>query len=65
MIKTVIRVQNGMVMVFDENGEQLPEYQGFYQDVRDNIMSDAPEGTVFNHWFGHGSRSEPVNMEAW
>lgn len=65
MIKTVIRVRNGMVMVFDENGEQLPEYQGFYQDVRDNIMSDAPEGTIFNHWFGYSPRTEPVDMEAW
>jgi len=31
MIKTVIRCQNDMVMVFDKKGEQIPEYQGQYE----------------------------------
>ena len=28
MIKSVIKTPNNMVIVFDENGEQIPEYQG-------------------------------------
>ena len=27
MIKTVIRLQNKMVFVFDKDGEQIPDYQ--------------------------------------
>lgn len=53
MIKTVIRVENDMVMVFDENGEQMPEYQGSYKCVKDKIMADVTEESVFNHWFGY------------
>ncbi len=53
MIKTVIRLRNDMVMVFDTDGEQVPEYQGKYEDVKERILRDASMGTVFNHWFGH------------
>jgi hypothetical protein len=56
MIKKIIRLQNDMVMVFDENGEQLPEYQGYYRDVKDRIMDEAPAGAIFNHWFGYTPR---------
>ncbi len=28
---------NGMVMVFDQFGQQMPEYQGCYEDVVDKI----------------------------
>jgi len=35
MISEVIRFQgNDMVLVFDEQGEQMVEYQGRYQDAR-------------------------------
>ena len=30
MMKTVIRLGNDMVIVFDDAGEQMPEYQGQY-----------------------------------
>jgi hypothetical protein len=53
MIKTVIRIENDMVMVFDEHGEEIPEYQGNYDYVRDRIIANATEESVFNHWFGH------------
>jgi hypothetical protein len=53
MIKTVIRLRNNIVMVFDARGEQIPAYQGPYDDVRDRILRDAPPGAIFNHWFGH------------
>jgi hypothetical protein len=65
LIKTVIRIKNDMVMVFDEDGEQLPEYQGPYHDVKEKILADAPAGSVFNHWFGHSLEPEPVNGRAW
>lgn len=60
MIKTVIRLKNNMVMVFDEEGEQMPEYQGRYEDVKAKIITDAPSGSVFNHWFGHASEPQVV-----
>jgi hypothetical protein len=65
LIKTVIRIKNDMVMVFDEDGEQLPEYQGHYYDVKERILADAPAGSVFNHWFGHSPGPERVNGSKW
>lgn len=32
-------------MVFDHNGEQMPEYQGYEKDVIERLMKDAPPGT--------------------
>ncbi len=65
MIKTVIRLRNGLVMVFDAGGEQIPEYQGKYEDVRDSILKDAPAGTLFNHWFGYTLKPQVVLNEQW
>jgi hypothetical protein len=65
MIKTVIRLSNNVVMVFDAEGEQIPEYQGEYESVREKILSDAPEETVFNHWFGYSLKPKPVLWEKW
>ena len=65
MIRTVIRIGNNMVIVFDGEGEQIPEYQGWYEDVRGRIMSDATDGTVFNHWFGLSLKPEVVAEENW
>ena len=47
MIDEVIKLPNGMVVVFDEEGEQMPEFQGRYQDVRAKILAQAPKGTKF------------------
>jgi len=60
VIKTVIRMKNNMVMVFDEEGEQMPEYQGYYDEVKETIMANAPGGSVFNHWFGSSAEPEVV-----
>lgn len=65
MIRTVIRINNNMVVVFDEEGEQIPWYQGNYDDVKEKILADAPPGSVFNHWFGHSLEPEVVAGEAW
>ena len=47
MLDYVIKFHNGMVIVFDEEGEQLPEYQGKYEEVKDKILADAPPGARF------------------
>lgn len=47
MISIVVRFANDMVATFDENGEQIPEYQGSYKDVRDKILKDAPPTCKF------------------
>jgi len=49
MIKSVIKSQKGMVLVFNEKGEQIPEYQGQYEEVRKRILRDAPPDAVFQH----------------
>ena len=47
MIKTVIKSADGMVMVFDRMGEQIPQYQGRYQEVKALILRDAPTEARF------------------
>jgi hypothetical protein len=54
-----------MVLVFDENGEELPEYQGYYDNVKERILADARADSVFNHWFGHCSKPEGIALETW
>jgi hypothetical protein len=50
MISEVIKFQdNGMVLVFDEKGEQIVEFQGKYQDVRVKILARAPKKAKFYH----------------
>ncbi|OGO29900.1 MAG: hypothetical protein A2Z29_05725 [Chloroflexi bacterium RBG_16_56_11] len=65
MIKTVIRTAGDMVMVFDENGEQIPEFQGYYEDVKDKVLTGAAAGSVFNHWFGRSLDPDTVTAEVW
>jgi len=47
MIDHVIKLSNRIVMVFDEKGEQLPEYQGRYEDVKAKILAHAPKSARF------------------
>jgi len=47
MIQQVIRFGNDMVIVLDEKGEQMPEYQGRYKEVKDKILADAPPDAKF------------------
>ena len=60
MIRTVIRLQTGEVMVFYTEGEQAPEYQGQYEEVRARILQAAPFDTRFFHWFD--CADEPVKV---
>jgi len=65
MIKTVIRLQNDIVVVFDIDGEQISEYQGQYENVRASILRDAPPEAVFARWFNYDTDQEIVSREGW
>ena len=65
MIKTIIRLKNDMVMVFDAEGEQVSEYQGQYEDVKGSILRDAPPDAVFTRWFGYRDEPETIYREGW
>lgn len=49
MIQTVVKFDNGMVVVFDEGGEQMPAFQGRYEEVRVRILAHAPASAKFFH----------------
>jgi hypothetical protein len=49
MISEVIKLANGMVLVFDEKGEQMPEFQGRYEAVRTKILVRVPKEAKFYH----------------
>ncbi len=63
MIKTVFRFQNNMVVVFDEKGEQIPEYQGRYEDVKESILKDAPPDAIFAHGYTDSGELQKVPRE--
>ena len=65
MLKTVIRMQTDMVAAFDENGRPLPEYQGWYEDVKEQILRDAGQNTVFKHWHENAREPETVARNNW
>ena len=65
MIKTAIRFQNDMVVVFDKKGEQIPKYQGKYEDVKESILKDAPLEAVFAHWRDYETDIRPVSKAEW
>jgi hypothetical protein len=65
MIDRIFRLKNNIVMVFDEQGEQLPEYQGSYKNVHEKILASAPTDAVFNNWFGKNIEPEVVPWERW
>lgn len=64
-MKTIIRLKNDMVMVFDADGEQVPEYQGWYEEVKERILRRAPPDTLFTHWFDDSAGPEIVSREGW
>jgi len=65
MIKTVIRFQNNMVMVFDKRGEQIPRYQGQYEKVKGSILGDAPPDTIFALGFTDDGELRKILPEEW
>ncbi len=65
MIKTAIRFKNNMVMVFDKRGEQIPEYQGQCEDVKERILKDALPDTTFALGFTDAGELLKVPREGW
>ena len=65
MIKTAIRFKSDIVMVFDAEGEQIPEYQGQYEDVKESILKNPPPDTVFSHGFTDTGDLIKVSREEW
>jgi len=65
MINSVIRCPNDVVLVLDQDGEQIPEYQGQYQEVRELILNDAPPETLFGHWLDYETDITTVSREEW
>lgn len=65
MIKTVIRSQNNMVMVFDKKGEQIPKYQGQYEEVKEGVLKDAPSDAIFAYGFTNIGELRKVSREEW
>ncbi|MBA7682127.1 hypothetical protein ES703_90473 [subsurface metagenome] len=65
MVKNVIRAANNMVIAFDEQGNQMPEYQGRYEDVKRKIMTDIGTEAAFIHWFNISSKPDIVSRINW
>lgn len=65
MIKTAIRFKNDMVIVLDEAGEQIPDYQGQYDEVKEKILRDAPAGAVFAHGITNAGQLIEAQREKW
>ena len=65
VIKVAIRFQDNTVVVFDRNGEQPPQYQGQYDDVKDRIKSDAPPEVVFAYGFEGSAELKKIPKEEW
>ena len=65
MIKTVIRCPDNIVMVFDKEGEQIPEYQGQYEAVKESVLKDAPLDTVFGCLCDYEPELRKVPREEW
>ena len=65
MIKTVMRFGNNMVMVFDKTGEQIPNYQGQYEKVKESVLRDAPPETIFALGFTETGELRKVSRDEW
>ena len=52
---------NGMVISFDEKGEQIPEYGGFILDIAEKLKVGCDENTkwIFGEW---GEWAQDVNF---
>ena len=64
-IKAVIKSVNGVVIVLDSMGEQIPEYQGRYEVVKGRILKDAPLNAVFGRFPDEETELEVVRREDW
>ena len=65
VIKIAIRFKNNMVVVLDDEEEQMPEYQGQYEEVRESILRDAPPDAIFAHGFTNYGELRKIPREEW
>ncbi len=65
MIRSAIKCPDDMVLVFDEDDEQIPRYQGRYGEVKRAILEDAPQEAVFGHWLDFEADIITVSREEW
>jgi len=65
VIKTVIKCANGMTLVFDKRGEQIPKYQGQYEEVKGKILKNAPTDAVFGYFPNEESELKIISKEEW
>ncbi len=74
-IDKVIIFQNGMVAVFDKNGNQIPYYQGFIFEVAEKLAEGSDKDTKFSlgvpgigeincnfSWWFINKRNQPPGM---
>lgn len=54
-----------MVLVFDEDEEQIPQYQGKYYEVKKCILENAPPETVFGQWLDFEADITTIPREEW
>jgi hypothetical protein len=64
IISSVMKAENGVVLVFDARGEQIPEYQGLYQTVKPRILKDAPPAAIF-YAFDNETELKTVPRNEW
>lgn len=64
MIKRAIRIKN-RVRAVDEEGAEIPEYTGSYEEKKESILRDASSDTEFI--VGYDRLGEPVKVprEVW
>ncbi len=65
MIKTAMRFPNNIVLVFDNRGKQIPEYQEQYEEVKESILRDAPPDAEFYRCFHGDTELKVVPRERW
>jgi hypothetical protein len=51
--------------VFDERGEQVPEYQGQYHKVKETILKDAPSNAIFGYFPNYETELRVVPRDKW
>ena len=54
-----------MVLVFDKRGEQIAQYQGQYEEVKGEILKDAPPSTIFGCFPDYEHELKIVPRDEW
>ena len=65
MIRTAIRFQDNVVVVFDGKGRQVSKYTGQYEKVKGNVLKDAPSDAIFSHWDDYETEFRVVSRREW